>query len=62
MKPEIKKMWLEALRSGQYKQGGGALRPHGGNEFCCLGVLCNLHAQTHPKIAAQQKDPEVYGM
>lgn len=39
MKPEYKKRWVEALRSGEYKQGKGALE-RGGN-FCCLGVLCH---------------------
>lgn len=43
MNPEIKKKWVEALRSNQYKQGGGALRRD--NTYCCLGVLCDLHAK-----------------
>lgn len=59
LKPEIKQLWTTALRSGDYKQGRGALR-NDNNEMCCLGVLCNLHAQAHPEIAAAQKDPEVY--
>lgn len=37
--PEVKKRWLEALRSGKYSQGKGALRSPEG--FCCLGVLCD---------------------
>lgn len=41
MKPEIKKMWVEALRSGKYAQGKGRLRGNG-NNYCCLGVLCDL--------------------
>ena len=32
--------WLPALRSGEYKQLQGALRK--GDEFCCLGVACDL--------------------
>jgi hypothetical protein len=40
MKPEVKQMWLEALRSGKYKQGKEQLRD--GDKFCCLGVLCEL--------------------
>lgn len=43
MKPEIKAKWLEALRSGNYEQGKGALRRQ--QSFCCLGVLCDLHAK-----------------
>ena len=42
MKPEIKKLWVEALTSGKYKQGRFGLRDPE-NEFCCLGVLCDLH-------------------
>lgn len=40
MNREIKKKWLEALRSGNYKQGSHRLRD--GNTFCCLGVLCDI--------------------
>lgn len=43
MNPEIKKRWVEALRSGKYAQTAGVLhqkfdsyKPAG---FCCLGVL-----------------------
>jgi hypothetical protein len=43
MKAEIKQLWIDALRSGKYQQGTGALRIV--NEYCCLGVLCDLHAQ-----------------
>ena len=35
--------WLDALRSGKYKQGREAL--HEDNEFCCLGVACDLYAK-----------------
>ena len=59
MKTDIKKIWVEALRSGKYKQGYTLLRDSK-NNFCCLGVLCNLHAQAHPEIAAKQKDPNSY--
>lgn len=37
----IKDMWVDALRSKNYKQGTGAL--HYGNMFCCLGVLCDIY-------------------
>ncbi len=43
MDQEIKKAWIEALRSGEYAQGKEELRY--GNAFCCLGVLCDLHAK-----------------
>ena len=40
LRPEIKKRWVDALRSGQYKQGQNRLKS--GDRFCCLGVLCDL--------------------
>lgn len=41
MDKEIKAKWVEALRSGKYKQGRLALRPTE-DSFCCLGVLCDI--------------------
>lgn len=38
---ELVKQWVEALRSGKYKQGRKALKNRD-NEFCCLGVLCDI--------------------
>lgn len=52
MNKKVKKLWVDALRSGEYHQTDGALRR--GNTFCCLGVLCNIHARLHPLIAAKQ--------
>ena len=43
MNQEIKKLWIEALTSGKYNQGTGALK--GVDSFCCLGVLCDLYIQ-----------------
>lgn len=42
MDANIKKQWVEALRSGKYEQGSGSLRleNHGTSLHCCLGVLC----------------------
>lgn len=46
MKPDWKKKWVTALRSGEYKQGQGLLRRRekGGDVYCCLGVLAHLVA------------------
>ena len=41
MDQEIKKQWLAALKSGQYRQGKYSLQTSS-QEFCCLGVLCDL--------------------
>ena len=46
MKSEIAKLWVDALRSGEYNQGLGVLAReiefdgeiH--KSYCCLGVLC----------------------
>lgn len=42
MNVEWKQKWLDALRSGKYKQGTGVLRDQY-NRFCCLGVLCDVY-------------------
>lgn len=44
LKPEIKRRWVEALRSGEYSQGQNELRPSL-DSYCCLGVLCDLYAK-----------------
>ena len=53
MKKVIADMWIQALTSGEYKQTESAIRIN--DNFCCLGVLCNIHAQNHPEIAKKQK-------
>lgn len=49
MNPKVKQAWIDALRSGKYKQGEGYLAQKAGEEtfYCCLGVLCELHRQDH---------------
>jgi hypothetical protein len=37
----LKKKWVEALRSGKYKQGQQRLRTTD-DCYCCLGVLCDV--------------------
>lgn len=57
MNPEIKQKWVDALRSGQYKQGRFNLRLTK-NSFCCLGVLCELHRKEHKKRWGVNKNKE----
>jgi hypothetical protein len=60
MNPEIKRKWVEALRSGRFRQGQGFLKkddviydpndpldvpPTPVQTYCCLGVLCELAAE-----------------
>lgn len=43
MDAQLKSKWIEALRSGNYRQADGVLRGSWGGgkfEYCCLGVLC----------------------
>ncbi len=47
-KRQIRIAWLNALESGKYRQGNGALsiKTSGKHrEYCCLGVLCELAAK-----------------
>ena len=44
MNKDIKKKWVDALRSGEYTQGRDALK-NGDGQYCCLGVLCDLAAR-----------------
>ena len=39
---ENAKKWVEALRSGKFKQGKNFLHSIEGDTFCCLGVACEL--------------------
>jgi hypothetical protein len=48
MKERVKNKWVKALRSGEYKQGHNRLLTvdyNSDESFCCLGVLCEIHAQ-----------------
>ena len=44
MEKALKEKWIEALRSGKYKQGRDVLRSSD-DRFCCLGVLCDISGQ-----------------
>lgn len=43
MKKEIAEKWVEALRSGEYKQVRGSLKEDG--RYCCLGVICEINGK-----------------
>ena len=47
MNQEYKTKWLEALRSGEYKQGMAYLCRD--NKFCCLGVLYDIATKNEPE-------------
>lgn len=44
MNAKVKQLWLEALRSGEFRQGKELLHPTS-ETYCCLGVLCEIYQQ-----------------
>lgn len=42
MKKAIAMKWAKALESGKYQQGTGRLHNVNKDQFCCLGVLCDI--------------------
>jgi hypothetical protein len=40
---DFKRKWIEALRSGEYKQGKYTLFDKDNNSFCCIGVACTIY-------------------
>jgi hypothetical protein len=46
------KLWVDALRSGEYTQGHGALLRDG--NYCCLGVACEVAMQNGAPITKQR--------
>ena len=51
--PNIKKQWVENLRSGEYEQGEGSLFSHDEDwkpRYCCLGVFYKTVVECNPPI------------
>lgn len=53
MNKEAKEKWIEALRSGKYKQGKSCLMGTD-NAYCCLGVLVRVFEE-HYGLKFDQK-------
>lgn len=51
MNENVKK-WVQALESGEYEQGRSYLRH--GNNFCCLGVACDLYLKDGGKLYTEE--------
>lgn len=56
---ENRRRWVEALRSGEYKQTTGWLKREfpeedGGARYCCLGVVCDILPLGHWELDAQE--------
>ena len=68
MNPEVKAKWVAALRSGQYTQGTCFLKrdvtvmgtTDQVTKFCCLGVLCDVAAQSGVNVAWQNREQHGY--
>lgn len=57
MRERVKKLWLDALRSGEYKQTTEAL--HKPTGFCCLGVLCDVYQKEMTKQKKKKLETKV---
>jgi hypothetical protein len=44
------RQWVEALRSGRYRQTKGSLKKSWYNEYCCLGVACRVLGKSSSAI------------
>lgn len=64
MNPELKQKWLEALRSGKYMQGIGALcvNDYGKQKYCCLGVLAEVACVEKTENAVGGANYRINGM
>ncbi len=47
---KFKRKWVNALRSGKYKQGDSYLFDSTNNTHCCLGVACAISNITKEQI------------
>lgn len=52
MKKAIADKWIKALKSGKYKQGVYALKSE--DNYCCLGVLCDIAIKEDPSLGRWQ--------
>ena len=68
MKPEIKKLWVDALRSGDYQKGTGTLRRRlawfdsSKCAYCALGVLCDLYIKETGAVRWELTDQDYYSI
>lgn len=61
MKSAIRDLWLDLLVSGQYDQTQSELQSIEGG-FCCLGVLCDIHANVAPSNKRSSWEGADYNM
>lgn len=51
------KLWVEALRSGKFKQTTGRLAAKG-HKFCCLGVACEVAIANGVKVKKEKPESD----
>ena len=56
---EARKLWAEALESGEYEQTIGQLQD--GNGFCCLGVACEVAEAQGVRVIRDWKTDDLFG-
>ena len=56
---EARKLWAEALESGEYEQATQWLQS--GNGFCCLGVACEVAEEHGIKVIREEGTGDIDG-
>ena len=59
MNAELKDRWVAALRSGAYDQCTSCLWDADNNQYCCLGVLCDIYDPDGWNFDDIERDNEV---
>lgn len=57
-KREARRLWVKALRSGEYAQGKRFLRM--GNKYCCLGVATDLYSKIEGYLEIATSEEGIY--
>lgn len=60
MTPEFKKLWTDALRSGNYKQGICNWYNPAFNDYCCLGVANRISGKPIDKMGNYRGEDNLY--
>jgi len=58
MDAQLKAKWVEALRSGKFKQGEGRLHEPKEDSFCCLGVLASICGAEFGPVKVDEGDDD----
>ncbi len=59
MNKDVVRKWIKALRSGDYNQARYCLRSFD-NDYCVIGVLCDLHRKEHGQISDWKPQYDYY--